>query len=126
MPYVILDKKNGERSEGKMYIKGIEVRGSILDDETRCSHYHSDKDRIAIRFYCCGIYYPCYQCHEEHGCAETKVWPKTQFGEKGILCGSCKQELTIAEYLNCHSVCPECGADFNPGCNLHKHLYFEV
>jgi uncharacterized CHY-type Zn-finger protein len=109
-----------------MNLKGIEVRGSVLDDETRCSHYHSDKDRIAIRFYCCGIYYPCYQCHEEQGCGYPQVWPKESFNKKGILCGSCKEELTIEEYLVCHSVCPKCQAEFNPGCSLHKHLYFEV
>jgi uncharacterized CHY-type Zn-finger protein len=54
------------------------------------------------------------------------VWPKESFDKKGILCGSCKEELTIEEYLGCHSVCPKCQAEFNPGCSLHKHLYFEV
>jgi uncharacterized CHY-type Zn-finger protein len=34
--------------------------------------------------------------------------------------------LTIDEYLSCKSVCSRCHKAFNPGCNLHKHLYFEV
>jgi uncharacterized CHY-type Zn-finger protein len=109
-----------------MQIKGFEVKGSLVDQETRCTHYHTVKDRIAIKFYCCQTYYPCFECHEEHGCGQTATWPKEKYDHKGILCGSCGTELTIGEYLNCQSTCPNCLADFNPGCNLHRHLYFEV
>ncbi|MBE6184578.1 CHY zinc finger protein [Heyndrickxia ginsengihumi] len=109
-----------------MIIHGHEVKGSVLDSETRCVHYHKKIDRIAIKFYCCNTYYPCYECHEEHGCGKHKVWPKEQFDKKAILCGACGYELTIHEYLHCRSNCPNCQASFNPGCNLHRHLYFEV
>ena len=109
-----------------MNIKGQEVKGSLVDNETRCAHYHTEKDRIAIKFYCCQTYFPCYQCHEEHGCGNHKVWPNEDWNEKAILCGSCGSELSINEYLNCGSTCPTCKADFNPGCNLHRHFYFEV
>lgn len=100
-------------------IKGIDV-----DAETRCAHYHSAIDRIAIKFFCCGIYYPCFKCHEAVGCGSPKVWPKEQYSEKAVLCGACGHELAITEYLNCQSACPACSAPFNPGCSLHKHLYF--
>ncbi|MEI2340752.1 hypothetical protein V8V71_18610, partial [Priestia megaterium] len=39
------------------------VKGDTVDSETRCMHYRTDKDIIAIKFYCCNTYYPCYQCH---------------------------------------------------------------
>ncbi|WP_404454596.1 hypothetical protein LG329_05930 [Virgibacillus necropolis] len=101
----------------------MKVIGEI-DNETRCKHYHSEKDRIAIKFYCCGKYYSCYQCHEEQGCGSLQVWPKPKFNQRAVLCGSCETELTIQEYLDCGSVCPTCSAAFNPGCSLHYHLYF--
>lgn len=109
----------------------LEVEGLIMDvigaidNETRCKHYHLDKDLVAIKFHCCGEYYSCYKCHEEHGCGNLQVWPKSLFGERAILCGSCGLELTIQEYLDSGSVCPNCSASFNPGCALHYHLYFE-
>ncbi|NYF23235.1 putative CHY-type Zn-finger protein [Sporosarcina sp. JAI121] len=28
--------------------------------------------------------------------------------------------------MDCKSACPECSAAFNPGCSLHRHLYFEI
>ncbi|TWT27429.1 CHY zinc finger protein [Planomicrobium sp. CPCC 101110] len=101
------------------------VIGINVDPETRCAHYHSEIDRIAIKFFCCGKYYPCYQCHESAGCGKSAVWPKERFDEKAVLCGACGHELTVKEYLGCTSVCPACSASFNPGCSLHKHLYFE-
>lgn len=109
-----------------MEIKGHEVKGSLVDKETRCTHYHTEKDRIAIKFFCCQTYFPCYQCHEEHGCGNPEVWPEEEFDQKAILCGSCGTELTITEYLNGGYRCPNCDEDFNPGCHFHRHLYFEV
>ncbi|HSP23503.1 MAG TPA: CHY zinc finger protein [Planococcus sp. (in: firmicutes)] len=101
------------------------VLGLKVDEETRCAHWHSEIDRIAIKFYCCGLYYACFECHEEVGCGKAEVWPKEQFDEKAVLCGSCGYQLAIREYLDCASVCPSCSSRFNPGCSLHKHLYFE-
>ena len=101
------------------------VKGIDVDDETRCAHYHSEIDRIAIKFFCCGIYYPCFECHQAAGCGQPNVWPKEKFNEKAVLCGACGHELKIQEYLDCASSCPACQARFNPGCSLHKHLYFE-
>lgn len=102
----------------------MKVNGAI-DNETRCEHYHLEKDRIAIKFYCCGKYFSCYKCHEEYGCGHLQVWPKTLFDQHAVLCGACGAKLTIQEYLASGSVCPTCNAAFNPGCSLHYHLYFE-
>ncbi|MDQ0163369.1 CHY zinc finger protein [Aeribacillus alveayuensis] len=109
-----------------MIIHGIEVKGKLIDEKTRCKHYHKDVDVIAIKFYCCKTYYPCYECHEEEGCGNHQVWPNELFDEKAILCGNCGTELTIEEYLNCHYQCPECHVPFNPGCGRHRHYYFGV
>ena len=43
----------------------LKVYGSLVDNETRCIHYHTFLDIIAIKFKCCEKYYPCYQCHNE-------------------------------------------------------------
>lgn len=100
------------------------VSGAI-DNETRCSHYYSEKDRIAIKFYCCGTYYSCYTCHAELGCGHASVWPKELFKEKAILCGACGTETSIVDYLGNHEACMTCKKWFNPGCSFHAHLYFE-
>ncbi len=107
-----------------MQIGRFKVEGAI-DEETRCKHYNAACDIIAMKFYCCGEYFPCYLCHKEYGCGGNEVWPAGRFSEKAVLCGSCKSELTIREYLNCGSSCPFCKAKFNDGCRLHHHLYFD-
>ncbi|WP_203338867.1 CHY zinc finger protein [Planococcus beijingensis] len=100
------------------------VKGIKVDAETRCAHYHSPIDRIAIKFFCCQEYFPCFECHQAEGCGKHEVWPKDRFDEKAVLCGTCGHELSVEDYLDCASTCPTCSSPFNPGCNLHKHLYF--
>ncbi len=104
----------------------ITVKGNLLDNETRCIHYHSPLDIIAIKFHCCNDYYPCYECHAENTDHVPSTWPKNLWDSKAILCGGCKKELTIREYLNCNDNCPYCGRSFNPRCATHYHLYFEI
>lgn len=36
------------------------VKGVALDANTRCRHYGTDKDIIAIKFKCCETFYACY------------------------------------------------------------------
>ena len=102
------------------------VKGKTIDDYTRCIHYQSSLDVIAIKFKCCGEYYPCYTCHVEEAGHETQVWRKNEFGTQAILCGICKNEMTIAAYLKAKDHCPFCHASFNPNCSKHYHLYFEI
>lgn len=99
------------------------VYGQVIDDETRCTHYHSERDIIAIKFRCCKKYYPCYKCHNEAEDHKVAVWEKSEYDEHAILCGVCKHELTIYEYMNSER-CPNCASAFNPGCSNHYHLYF--
>jgi uncharacterized CHY-type Zn-finger protein len=106
-------------------IHGERVCGVEIDPRTRCAHYNSDLDIIAIRFKCCGRWFPCYECHREIADHEAKVWPADERDALAILCSACGHQLSIAEYLDCDSTCPACGSKFNPGCAKHYHLYFE-
>lgn len=109
-----------------MRVNGIEVKGVDVDRQTRCKHYSTERDIIAIKCKCCHTYYPCYSCHEEITDHFPEVWLKEERHLKAILCGSCGIELTIQEYLDCDSACPHCQAGFNSGCQHHYHLYFEL
>lgn len=109
-----------------MKIHGKTVIGSRVDENSRCVHFHSKTDIIAIKFSCCETYYPCYQCHEEQAGHRARIRKREKFNEKAVLCGECGHELTVFEYLQSHSTCPSCKASFNSGCRTHYHLYFET
>lgn len=95
-----------------------------LDAQTRCAHWHSPLDVIAIKMACCRTYYACKDCHDALAGHALEAWPREQWSAQAILCGVCRRELTIAQYLGCHSTCPHCAAAFNPGCRNHWHFYF--
>lgn len=103
----------------------MDIKGKTVDQETRCVHYHSSLDIIAIKFKCCNTYYPCFFCHEEEAGHRPQVWSKSEIYTKAILCGVCKHEMTVEEYKACKYECPSCKEPFNPGCKNHDHLYFE-
>ncbi|MEO9247211.1 CHY zinc finger protein [Citricoccus nitrophenolicus] len=100
------------------------ILGSPVDDQTRCVHYRTELDVIAIRFWCCGEYYPCHLCHAEGAGHAARPWPLAEQGTEAILCGVCRRELPISTYRTVDA-CPHCAAPFNPGCTLHAGLYFE-
>jgi uncharacterized CHY-type Zn-finger protein len=102
------------------------VIGVDLDAETRCAHYHSPLDIVAIKMRCCGEYYACKDCHDALAGHAIKVWPRAEWAEPAILCGACGLEMSIAIYLGADNRCPSCGAPFNPGCRHHYHFYFEA
>lgn len=101
-----------------------EVRGVETDAATRCFHYRSERDIIAIKMACCGVYYACKECHEALAGHNIQVWPRSEWDVRAILCGACGHELTIGEYMDSGYVCPLCGAAFNPGCRNHYQFYF--
>jgi uncharacterized CHY-type Zn-finger protein len=109
----------------KVHTTTCNLKGKLTDNETRCVHYHSALDIIAIKFKCCDIYYPCYECHAEEAEHTAQVWPKNEWTAKAILCGHCKTELTIQQYMEANNQCPFCKAAFNPNCSRHYHLYFQ-
>ena len=101
------------------------VHGVELDAQTRCAHYRSALDVIAIRMKCCGEYYACKDCHDALAGHAIAVWPSGEFDERAVLCGACGGEMSIRDYLDCGNRCPRCDAGFNPGCRNHYHFYFE-
>ncbi len=102
----------------------MRVYGVGVDSETRCAHYGSPLDVIAIRFPCCGRFYPCHECHVAVTDHAPCVWPADRFDEPAVLCGVCGHQMTVTEYLASAHTCPACAAAFNPGCVSHRHLYF--
>jgi uncharacterized CHY-type Zn-finger protein len=106
-------------------IHGVLVIGMNVDEETRCAHYHGERDIIAIKFKCCGDWFPCHQCHAELAGHAPVVWPRKEFDMAAVLCGACGHQLTVREYLDCESFCPHCRRQFNPGCAAHRDFYFE-
>ena len=107
-------------------IHGVDVVGVEVDSETRCAHYAGPTDVIAIKFKCCDTFYPCIDCHRALADHEPVVWPIVERGERAVLCGMCGTKLAIDDYLACGSICPQCASPFNPGCAMHRHLYFEM
>jgi uncharacterized CHY-type Zn-finger protein len=101
------------------------VQGATVDAETRCVHYHGPFDVVAMRFACCGEWYPCLHCHEDAAGHDIQTWPIGARAQHAVLCGVCGGTLSIDEYLRAEA-CPRCAAGFNPGCALHHHVYFEV
>jgi uncharacterized CHY-type Zn-finger protein len=100
------------------------VRGLALDAQSRCAHWHGPSDIVAIKFFCCGAYFACHECHAELAGHPAQVWPREQFDQLAVMCGACSHQQTIAEYLAGNPACPACGAAFNPRCALHHPLYF--
>lgn len=100
-----------------------EVAGSTVDAETRCTHYASALDVVAIRFHCCGRWYPCLHCHADAEDHPVLPWPATLRDAEALLCGVCRHRLRIDEYLGTDR-CTACAAPFNPGCSRHHPVYF--
>lgn len=103
----------------------MRIFGRTVDDQTRCVHYHTEKDVIAIKFRCCLRYYPCHLCHEEESDHKLQTWPRSRWAEPAVLCGVCECEMSIPAYLATTS-CPSCGVRFNERCAAHTHLYFQT
>jgi len=104
----------------------VPVRGVAVDGETRCRHWHDEADVVALRFCCCDTYYPCAACHGETTAHDTDRLPRHRFGEPAVLCGVCRNTLSVETYLGSGDNCPACEAPFNPGCRNHHHLYFDA
>jgi uncharacterized CHY-type Zn-finger protein len=102
------------------------VVGIDLDPQTRCAHYRTSLDIIAIKMKCCGVYYACKDCHDALADHAIEVWPRHEWSRPAVLCGVCEIELSIDRYLSCANKCPDCSSHFNPGCHNHYHHYFET
>jgi uncharacterized CHY-type Zn-finger protein len=56
-----------------------EVRGIDLDPQTRCTHYRTVLDIIAIKMKCCGVYHAYKECHEALSDHPIEVWPQAEW-----------------------------------------------
>lgn len=101
-----------------------DVYGDVLDAETRCLHYHSELDVIALRCFACRRYYPCYHCHDKYEDHAYLAYP-SQLDHPIVLCGVCHQEMTVGDYRAGEGHCPNCQVSFNPGCYRHEDIYFK-
>ncbi|MGC9198225.1 MAG: CHY zinc finger protein [Acidobacteriaceae bacterium] len=119
-----LPESAGLCCDREVTVYGQIVEGIEVDGVTRCAHYHSEIDIIAIKMACCGTYYACKECHEALAGHALVPWPKEQWETRAVLCGGCGYELAITEYLQSGYRCPRCGAGFNPGCRNHAASYF--
>jgi uncharacterized CHY-type Zn-finger protein len=91
----------------------IEVLGNDVDYQNRCEHCSSHLDVVAFRFKCCGRYYACARCHDALAGHEIVIWERRDFETQAVLCGVCRSEFTIEEYLAGNNRCPRCNATFN-------------
>ncbi|WP_255167844.1 CHY zinc finger protein [Natrononativus amylolyticus] len=111
-------------------VHGTLVSGVDVEPDTRCAHYRTDRDVVALKFGCCESYFPCFRCHDAVTDHPPVPWPRDRFDEPAVLCGACGLELTPSTYLSLGErgryACPGCDAAFNPGCRAHAHLYFDV
>src|ERR1043166_8008284 len=92
----------------KMQVGRQSVHGLDVDSESRCAHWHASFDIVAIKMRCCDIYYACIECHMALADHIPAVWQRSEWGRRAVLCGSCKYELTIREYLASPVRCPNC------------------
>ena len=101
------------------------IHGLDLDAAGRCRHWRSAVDVVAMRMACCGAYWACVDCHDELA-GHPVVRRRLDDPSPAAMCGVCGREMSAIEYLGCGDRCPACGHGFNPGCRLHRHLYFDV
>ncbi len=120
-----MDTRKGG-SMDRILVHGREVSGLGIDAETRCAHYASDRDVLAIRFPCCHRYYACFSCHQALAGHPAARWSAERFDVRALLCGVCGYEMTIREYLAAEHRCPACRAAMNPRCAEHHSLYFAL
>ncbi|MBO3662448.1 CHY zinc finger protein [Microbacterium stercoris] len=112
-----------EQSIGAIRVGDHVVHGRNVDAQTRCVHWHTELDVLAILFPCCDRWYPCHDCHADDAGHPAQPWSADAGDRHALLCGVCGGTTPIAQY-RATSRCGACGRDFNPGCRRHHHLYF--
>lgn len=110
-------------AERAIVVGDVAVRGALVDAQTRCVHYSGPLDMVAIRFACCGEWFPCLHCHDEVASHPRQAWRPEDGGVHAVLCGVCARTMSIDRY-RVSAACPVCAAAFNPGCAVHHPLYF--
>lgn len=99
------------------------INGLLIDNESRCQHYHTELDIVALKCFECQKYYACYQCHDSLEDHTFRAYPCQLKEDKVLICGVCRHEMTIKEYQEAVA-CPNCHSAFNPACSKHYDIYF--
>ena len=86
-----------------MIAEGKTIGGQLIDDQTRCIHYGTATDVMAIKFSSCHRYRACHRCHEASAGHPAERWPASQHDRKALLCGMCSTELSISTCFEVHS-----------------------
>ena len=105
------------------YLPVAQIHGLLVDKESRCQHYHSPLDIVALKCYDCQKYYACYQCHDHIEDHRFRAYPCHIRQDKVVICGVCLHEMTIENYQKSVS-CSHCHSRFNPACSKHYDIYF--
>jgi uncharacterized CHY-type Zn-finger protein len=95
-------------------------------EHSRCQHYHSKLDVLALESSCCNKFYACVKCHDELEDHTLIPWhADTSLNRHALMCGVCEKTFSILSYTTKSSqCCPYCCAAFNPNCKKHWHMYF--
>ena len=101
----------------------MEIRGVEGDGQGRCAHYRSDRDIVANRCATCRDWWACHACHAE--LADHPFGRMPVSAGESVLCGACGHTMGYADY-SAADACPACAHPFNPGCELHAPLYFQI
>ena len=101
----------------------MEVEGRDVDKQGRCAHYRGENDVVANCCATCRLYWACHLCHRE--LADHPFGRMRTEAPASVLCGNCGHTMGHDEYSAAPS-CPNCGHPFNPGCELHAPLYFQI
>jgi uncharacterized CHY-type Zn-finger protein len=75
------------------------VRGVAVDGATRCAHYRTDRDVVAIRFACCDAFYACFDCHATVTDHDAGRLPADRLDEPSVRCGACGTVHAARTYL---------------------------
>ena len=109
-----------------MQVVGVGVN---THGQSRCAHWHSDLDVLALQSPCCSKFYACATCHDALEDHPLQPWPAdTKLSTKVLLCGVCEATFSAGQYLSGDKFCPDpaCAAPFNPGCRKHWHVHFSA
>ncbi|SQA00231.1 zinc finger protein [Staphylococcus aureus] len=101
------------------------VYGSLIDTETRCRIILPKKILLQLNLNVVINTIHAISAIMSLKKHAIKRWSEPSFNEKAILCGVCKHELTINEYMMVER-CPNCQSRFNNRCKYHYHIYFEI
>ncbi|MGT2908167.1 CHY zinc finger protein [Streptococcus dentiloxodontae] len=101
----------------------VAIYGLLVDRQSRCQHYQTDLDIVALKCFGCQRYYACYLCHDTLENHSYQAYPSSYSRDKAVVCGVCYYEMTIEHYQK-SKACPNCQSRFNPNCAKHRNIYF--